>query len=119
MAYESKVFFVNVIRGKNGFTCAQKIAEVELSAMGYENGWRNLFTKEIDYKIFMDDGETEFDTDMYGDHLKSCSVDTMLAWVEKEMERSGYNWRLPTLRGLLKGLLESGWKSLDVVHFGH
>ena len=119
MAYESRVLFVNVMRREDGFVYARKVAEVDMSAMGYEYGWRDLFTKEIDYKLFMDDGETEFDTDMYGDHLKSCSVDKLLAWVEKEMQRSGYNWRLPTLHGLLKGLLESGWKNLDVVHFGY
>ena len=116
MAYESKVY---VVEPMNFIGYANRIAEDRLSNMGYENGWRELFTKDIDYKLFMDDGETEFDTDCYGDHLKSCSVEKVLEWVEKEMQHSGYYWRLHILHGILKGFIQAGCGSFEVVHYGY
>ncbi len=116
MAYESKVYIVEHI---SGFEYGNRIAEVRLSKMSCESGWRELFTKNIDYKLFMDDGNTEFDTDRYGEHLKSCSIEVVTEWVEKEMQHSGYNWRLPILYGLLKGFAQANLRKLEVVHFGY
>lgn len=119
MGYESKVFIVHVNRFDDGFIFANKIAEVEMNKMGYGNGWRELFKTDIDYKLYMDDGKTEFDTDRYGEHLKSCTIEEISAWVEKEMQHSDYNWKLPILRGLIEGLRQSIYHNLEAVHFGH
>ena len=116
MAYESKVYIVEVNR-HSSFIYAELIAEVRLSNMG-NNGWRELFTTDIDYKLYMDDGNTQFDTDRYGEHLKSCSVSKVVEWLEKEMQHSNYR-RLPILYGLLKGFLPEQWKNLEVVHYGY
>ena len=95
-----------------------RIAEVRLCGMGHNNGWRELFTKDIDYKLYMDDGNTMFDTDCYGDHLKSCTIDKVAGWLEKEMQNTNYR-RLPILYGLLKGFSPEQWKNLEVVHYGY
>lgn len=51
------------------------------------DGWRGLFDKPIDYKIFADDGETEFDKDKYGKRLKYAEFPAVIAWLEKEIEK--------------------------------
>lgn len=117
MAYESKVFIVEIHR--TGFyTYAERIAEVRLSCMGYDNGWKKLFDKEIDYQLYMDDGNTLFDEDNYGEHLKSCSVDKVIGWLEQEMKHNDYR-RLPILYNVLKPFTGGEWKNVEVVHFGY
>ena len=118
MSYESKIYIVEINRHGKKILYAETLATMNLSCMGHNNGWQELFTKEIDYKLFMDDGDTEFDKDRYGDHLKSCSVVKALAWVEKEMQHSDYRRLLP-LYNLLKGFHQERFGELEVVHFGY
>lgn len=117
MGYESRVFVVNVTRGDR-YDFAEKVAEVDMSKMGYNNGWRELFTREIDYKLFMDDGNTEFDEDKYGEHLKAAPVERVLEWLKEYMKKDKYR-RLPLLYGLLKGIKEKQWDEIEVVHYGY
>lgn len=119
MAYESKVYIVDVHRNGNEITYAERIAEVRLSCMGNGNGWRELFSRDIDYTLYEDDGNTAFDEDRYGDHLKACSIETVTEWLEKEMACSDYR-RLSILYGLLKSFNPEQWgTNLEVVHFGY
>ena len=117
MGYESRVFVVDVHRRTN-FIYAEKVASMNLCKMGSNNGWLELFSKEIDYTLFMDDGNTEFDTDRYGDHMKSCSIEKVIAWLENEMQHNSYR-RLSILYGLLKGFKQDEWENLEVVHYGY
>ena len=118
MAYESKVYIVDVHRHERGYVYAEKIAEVNLCKMGYDSGWKELFAKDIDYMLLADDGNTEFDTDLYGEHMKSCSVNKVIEWLESEMQHNNYR-RLPILYGLLKSFDLERWSNLEVVHFGY
>lgn len=117
MAYESKVYIVDVHR-HDTYVFAERIAEVRLCCMGYDNGWKKLFATDIDYKLFADDGNTEFDTDCYGEHMKSCPIEKVIEWLEKEMTHNEYR-RLPVLLGLLRSFSPDQWTHLEVVHFGY
>lgn len=122
MAYESRVFIVNRRAFKypngNGWVWGENIADVKMSAMGYDSGFKELFTQEIDYKLFIDNSNKDTNKDRYGEHLKYTSVDTVVRWLEKEITRSDYR-RLPVLLGLLKGLDPKQWDELQVVHYGY
>ena len=104
MGYESRIYVVyhhEHEHNGNVHMWVEELACMYLSKMGCENGWQNLFKKDIDYKLFSDYDGTEFDTDMYGEHLKSCPIQEVINWLEKEMERSDYR-RLKPLYVLLK-----------------
>ena len=120
MAYESRVYVVNVHRHPE-IKCAiyaETIAVVNMCKMDYNSGWHNLFTTDIDYKLFKDDGNTEFDTDSYGQHMKSCPVEKVIEWLETQMQRDNYR-RLPVLHGLLSGFTQDAWPNIEVVHYGY
>ena len=55
MSYESKIYIVEINRHGKKILYAETLATMNLSCMGHNNGWQELFTKEIDYKLFMDD----------------------------------------------------------------
>lgn len=66
MGYESRIMIVNAHRehdeksenfGKVYY--AEIVANIRLGCMGYNNGWRELFAKEIDFELYVDsDNET-------------------------------------------------------------
>lgn len=116
MGYESRVYLIDVHRHKN-WVWAETIAEVRMAKM-YENAWYKLFSKDIDYTLIADDGNTSFDTDMYGEHLKSCPVGDAVAYLEERMKTDPYR-RLPLLYGLLAGINPEHWDHLELVHFGY
>ena len=122
MGYESRIYVVYPHKHEyngNAHIWAEKLACMDLAKMGYENGWRNLFKKDIEYKLYVNDTDTEFDTDMYGEHLKSCPIQEVINWLEKEMERSDYR-RLKPLYALLKAYDPEHWgNDIEVVHFGY
>ena len=123
MGYESRIYVVvpyrQIYPDGTKLIWAEKIATMDLGKMGYEDGWFALFQKDIEYKLFAEDGDTEFDTDFYGDHLRSCPIDKVIEWLEKVMEHNDYR-RLRPLYGLLKGFDLDQWKEKpEVVHFGY
>lgn len=121
MGYESRIFIIDrnerTTPKGDKWVYGEKIAMVNMCKMGYDSGFHELFTKPIDYKIFTD-GETETDEDCYGEHLKSATVQTVIDWLEKEIETDDYR-RLPVLLGLLKGFQTDRWSELQVVHYGY
>ena len=66
----------------------------------------------------IDDGDTEFDTDDYGDHLTACPIADVIAYLEEKMEVDSYR-RLRLLYGLLTGIEPEKWDHLELVHFGY
>ena len=121
MGYESRIFIIDrnerTTPKGDKWVYGEKIAMVNMCKMGYDSGFHELFTKPIDYKIFID-GETETDVDCYGEHLKSATVQTVIDWLEKEIKTDDYR-RLPVLLGLLKGFQTDRWSELQVVHYGY
>ena len=121
MGYESRIFVMerkeNTFPNGNKYVCAEKIAMVNMCQMRYDSGFYKLFTKPIDYKIFID-GETETDVDCYGEHLNYAPVDRVIEWLEREIAEYKYR-RLSPLLGLLKGFDQSEWAELQAVHYGY
>ena len=133
MGYESRLYIVNVRRipvGENGEEMdvfPRVIATVDLSKM-YE-GFRAIFTKPIDYKVQTDLGvyalsdDAYTDVDKYGDHMKSASLDEVIAYLETCPWGKGRTYRrIPPALGLLKALAEyekTAWDCLEVVHYGY
>ncbi|MCI8378658.1 MAG: hypothetical protein HFH72_09090 [Lachnospiraceae bacterium] len=117
MGYESRVYIMRKSNSMGGF--AEEIAKFNCRGMS-GNGWRELFSKPIDYKIFADDGNTEFDEDKYGEHLKYADFPTVIAWLEREVEKEDYR-RLKPLLSLLKGFDLSQWTDgeMQIVHYGY
>lgn len=117
MGYESKIYIMKKSNNISNF--AEEIVRFNCRGMG-KNGWRELFSKPISYKIFSDDGNTEFDKDKYGEYLKYSDFPTVIAWLEKEVEREDYR-RLKPLLSLLKGFDLSKWEDgeMQIVHFGY
>lgn len=120
MGYESRVYVVNVHRHPEikSAVYAEIIAVVNMCKIDYDSGWHDLFTTSIDYKLFKDDGNTEFDIDEYGDHMKSCPVENVIEWLEMQMQHDNYR-RLPMLYGLLKCFTTDAWRNVEIVHYGY
>lgn len=121
MGYESRIFIVErhehkMPSGAN-WVFAEKIAVINMCKMGYDNGFHELFSTPIDYKIFID-GDTETDTDCYGEHMKYAKPDDVIRWLKRAIKKDGYR-RMPVLLGLLNGFKEGQWADLQVVHYGY
>jgi len=117
MGYCSKIFIV--ARSKRPiFDTESVIASFDLCDMGYQ--FKDVFTKEIDYKLFADDGNTVFDMDRYGDHLKSTDFHTVIDWLTEQKKNNDYR-RLKPLLWLLQGFDLSKWTEYDmqIVHYGY
>lgn len=113
MAYESRVYIIE----DNG-SFHEKIASINMSKIPNANSWLSLFTDEINYKLFIYDGDTETDTDCYGERMKEAPIEKVIEWIEKEMPNSDYR-RLSVLYSLLKGFNPEQWNAIKVVHYGY
>ena len=138
MGYESKIYIVNVrdhnrpaldkttnkpILDENNRPIIYKgygqiVAMMDMCKMGYDNGWRELFTEDIDYTIYAENGDEDTDTDCYGDHIKSGDINSIIGWLENQIKKDNYR-RLKPLLGLLKSFNLEEWKDLQVVHYGY
>lgn len=124
MAYESKIYVVNLRREKNENSPdygkvynAQRIAAFDLGCMGSNNGWRELFDTPIDYEFYAEDGENLITEDKYGDQLTSADIDVVIRWLETK--GNAFYRRIAPALGMLKGFNRSEWEELKIVHFGH
>lgn len=127
MGYESRIFLVQVHRDSTyrpeGLFYAEKIADIRMGKVVCGSpklftSFPELFKKEIDYKLYVDSRDETTAEDRYGDHMKSCSVEKVIEWLEKAIENdSDPWWRLPMLLGLLKGI--GPHESIEVVHYGY
>ena len=121
MGYESRVFIVNRVEFTNlrneTHVWGEKIAEIDMSKM--YRGFPDLFTKEIDYELYIDSAEESRREDCYGDIMTYTDCKTVIDYLE-ELIANGENYRrLTLLLGLLKGIDESQWDNIQVVHFGY
>ena len=121
MSYESRIFVVERTERKepngNGWIYAEKIADIKMSAMPIS--FANLFTKDIDYTLYIDSGEHDTNTDMYGIVMKYTDVQTVIDYLEKLIDSGETYRRLSLLRGMLKGIDTSQWNDIQIVHYGY
>ena len=121
MGYESRVIVVNRNEIKHGdgttFVYAEKIADIKMSCMF--NGFKALFDKEVDYELYIDNGDESTKTDMYGDVMTYTDCRTVIDYLENLMADGENYRRLSVLLGLLKGFNEEQWDDIQVVHYGY
>ena len=121
MSYESRIFVVerNEIENRDGtsYVYAEKIADIKMSAMPIS--FANLFTKDIDYTLYIDSGEHDTNTDMYGIVMKYTDVQTVIDYLENLIDSGETYRRLPLLLGMLKGIDTSQWNDIQIVHYGY
>ena len=122
MSYESRVFVVNRNEIEHGdgtsFVYAEQIADIKMSRM-YYSGFAKLFDKEVDYELYIDNGDKATQTDKYGDVMTYTDCQTVIAYLEK-LIADGENYRILTLLlGLLKGIDEKQWDNIQIVHYGY
>ena len=124
MGYESKVYVCERAEHKNDneeivWIYNEVIAAVNMCKMGYDNGWRELFDKELTGDFLgMDCGDETITEDLYGDTLKYTEIDKVITWLENEMQKSDYR-RLAVLYNMLRGFDINQWRKLIVVHYGY
>ena len=121
MGYESRVFVVNrsELENKSGetYVYAEKIADVKMSCMG--SGFTGLFDKKIGYKLYVDNGDEATQTDKYGNTMTYTDCKTVITYLEN-LIADGENYRrLTMLLGLLKGIDETQWDDIQIVHYGY
>ena len=116
MGYESRVY---VISKNKRSDYGEKIAVFNCSKMG-DNGWRNLFTKPIDFTSYHEDGDTPIAEDDYGEICKYTDLKTVIQWLEDHT--NGYR-RAETLLDLLKSFDNEKWINNDweilILHYGY
>ena len=121
MGYESRVFIVNrneINREQDTpYVWGEKIADIKMSCM--YDGFTALFNKEIDYELYIDNGDESTKTDRYGATMTYTNCKTVVDYLEK-LIADGENYRrLSLLLGLLKGIDESQWSDIQIVHYGY
>lgn len=121
MGYESRVFVVNrnEIKRKDGmsYIWGEKIADVKMSCM--YDGFTDLFDKEVDYELYIDNEDESTKTDKYGAIMTYTDCKTVIDYLEKLIANGENYRRLTVLLGLLKGIDESQWDEIQVVHYGY
>ena len=114
MADESRVMVVNAFRDNDSKSknfgeviYAEIVADLYLGCMGYNNGWNELFDKDIDFD---------------GDIMKEGNIKDIIGWLENVAPvywgKKGYR-RIPPFLGLLKGINPTDWDELHIVHYGY
>lgn len=120
MGYESRIYVVEYHKTTNYAEC---ICAVNLSKMGHESTFYDLFTAKIpeDLDFFgCDGGDTPIYKDNYGEDLKWADIEAIHTWAKAEMEKSDYR-RIPVLYHLLDGFVQnrSAWGDLKVIFYGY
>jgi hypothetical protein len=114
MSYESKIYIINYHEKTDW---AELICSVNMSNMGSNNGWRELFKNKIPYYFY--DGDSKIETDKYGEPLTYTSnIQNVVDWLEKEIKTNNYR-RLPILLNLLKGFKLENWDDIHIIHYGY
>lgn len=77
------------------------IAMVDLCKVGVTS----FPNKDTDYYFYGTDGNTPIIKDKYGDFLQEASLDSVIEWLEKAVQKSEYR-RLKTALALAKGCVD-------------
>lgn len=121
MGYESRVFVVNRNSFENNdgtnYVYGEKIADIKMAVM--YDGFTDLFDKEVDYELYIDNENESTQTDKYGKIMKYTDCNTVVGYLEKLIDGGADYRRLSILLGLLKGIDENQWEEIQVVHYGY
>lgn len=130
MGYESKVYICNRI-SNGAYTYNEVIVAVDMRKMGYDSGWRDLFTKKLDgdFLGFDYDNPRNADwtdaepIDAYDEPMMYADIDTVKEWVNKQIEGGDDYRRLFVLKSVLDSFDKTQWESdrakLIVAHYGY
>lgn len=112
MGYEHKIIIIE----ENSFS---KIAEYDLCCLGYAKNFnfQKIFQTPFKHELFIN-GEARIE-DYYSEPLKSCSIDTLIDWLENYEQTEEHYRRIAPLLALLKGFNQDEWNNLQAVHFGY
>lgn len=122
MGYESKLYIVeksNVKDNVNGkeLYWGKVIATFDLCKT-YAVSDKMCKAKDTDCFIYADDGNTEIETDCYGDTLKEMTIEEAVQILEEAAAHEDYRRYAPCI-ALLKGFDKSKWQNVVVLHYGH
>lgn len=129
MADESRVMVVNAFRDNDSKSknfgeviYAEIVADLYLGCMGYNNGWNELFDKDIDFDLYAENDDEATREDKHGDIMKEGNIKDIIGWLENVAPvywgKKGYR-RIPPFLGLLKGINPTDWDELHIVHYGY
>ena len=120
MGYESRLYVVNrrELRwdGKSLGIYRDMIAKFDMSCVRWNPD--EIFTTPIDFHIGYNEKNEPIYNDLYGKRCGMASVSAVISAIEALEGREHYR-RFKPLLGFLKGLDESEWDDLRVVHFGY
>lgn len=127
MSYEHRIVIAerHYSDGEKRYVWAFELARFDLGWMQSGESFKRIFKNPIDFDIYVnnEDPNTVYPDeywreDMYGEHCKSATVDTVLHFLEQAGDN---NRRVKVLVACLKHLNESRdeYGDLHVVHYGY
>lgn len=139
MGYESKLIIGcrNHFAGRTNKTgkteirdYCERIMTIDLSKVGNTDFYNpsNLFNKEIDFDLYMEDGNNRYDVDCYGNKCCYAPIKKVIRFLEKLTKKEEYYRRTDLALKVLKSFKPEDWEwesengsygKLVVVHFGY
>jgi len=126
MGYESRLMIgkrlphVHEEEPEKDWVFFQALCRYELCVMGDTRidgkSFYSLFDQDVDFDMFVEDGDHETRIDKYGELCRYTTPDKLLEWLKKYAVVDDY-WRLPPLIALLEALKDE--ENLIIVHYGH
>ena len=115
MGYESRIYIVRKTEAGMFYTdmkYGQIIARFDLGKVGYIP----CFQKDSEYYIY--EGNEAIKKDLYGDTLKQCSLEDIVAWVNS-LKRDEKKYELP-IKAYITALLKCyDSEDLVAIHYGY
>lgn len=141
MGYESRVIIVKRSEyPKNNLVIAEELARVNLCCMGYSSmyrgaSFREIFKTPIDFNLYgmperWEDPEElypdeHYREDCYGKHCGMTTIDKVIEWLERAVDKDGETILTYRRAKLLYGILnhfkamEKDFGSIYAVHYGY
>lgn len=130
MGYESKLIIGLRWHLNCGRDYCEKIMILNLGKMAdanFNNTGSKLFTREIDFDLFMDDGDTRYKEDRSGSICKYASLKDVVKYLkeynDKLKAKGNYYRRSDLAYKALKAFKKKDWEDdyseLVVVHYGY
>lgn len=127
MSYEHRIIIAerHETEGENPYVFAFELVRFDLGFMASGEQFKRIFTKPIDFNIYVnneDPNETYpeeyWKEDMYGEHCKSATVETVIDFLEHSADD---NRRLKLLLSGLRLLRDrkEDYGDIHVVHYGY
>lgn len=136
MGYEVKIYVVrpyNFDGLKEGFHASEIVSMIDLNKFGYcdeSNAFLNLFNKEIDFTLYMEDYDQNIDREVMGDiyedkygkhmcYLQHDKYESAISYLKTMLKRKNY-YDIPRVKILIEMLKQyNGNDEIYFVHYGH